>query len=198
MTNMIRVREEKCVITLSIFGPKEVLRCENIGPSATQEALKNSVGSSSERSKSRLSRAAEGGEIDAAMTRPKDKSWVGGEVCGGAVGASTHEPMTYDFPEIYMAKHRFERPSPQRIPLPPAPSSIAAPEGMERARALARRYLFDAVRLLAGIAFAPDSEAALHTRMLCAKEIVAIAGVIPQATPAPPPYERVGDSSEPD
>jgi len=83
------------------------------------------------------------------------------------------------------------------FPLPKAPSSISAPEGMEPARALARRYLNDAVRLLAGIAFAPDSEAALHTRMLCAKEIVAIAGVIPQATPAPPPYEGAGDSSEP-
>ena len=35
--------------------------------------------------------------------------------------------------------------------------------------------------------FAPDSEAALHTRMLCVKELVAIAGVIPQATPVPPP-----------
>jgi hypothetical protein len=57
---------------------------------------------------------------------------------------------------------------------------------MERARALARRYLLDAVDLLAGIALAPDSEAALHTRMMCAKELVAIAGVIPQATPVPP------------
>jgi hypothetical protein len=69
---------------------------------------------------------------------------------------------------------------------------------MENTRALARRYLPDAVRLFAGIAFAPDSEAALHTRMLCAKEIVAIAGVIPQATPAPPPYEAASDSSESD
>jgi hypothetical protein len=69
---------------------------------------------------------------------------------------------------------------------------------MESTRALARRYLPDAVRLLAGIAFAPDSEAALHTRMLCAKEIVAIAGVIPQAKPSPPPYEAAGDSGEPD
>jgi hypothetical protein len=65
---------------------------------------------------------------------------------------------------------------------------------MERTRALARRYLPDAVRLLAAIAFAPDSEAALHTKMLCAKEIVAMAGVIPQATPAPPPYEGAGDA----
>jgi len=32
--------------------------------------------------------------------------------------------------------------------------------------------------------------------MLCAKEIVAIAGVIPQATPALPPYDGAGDSSE--
>ena len=101
--------------------------------------------------------------------------------------------------EIYMTKAPFERSNhPQRLPVAPAPSSTSAPEGMERARALARRYLPDAARLLAGIAFAPDSEAALHTRMLCAKEIVAIAGVIPQATPALPPYEGAGDSSEPD
>ena len=130
---------------------------------------------------------------------PEDQSWVGGEVCGGAVGASTHEPGTYDCVEIYMAKPPFERSNhPQRVPSAPAPSSTSASEGMERARALARRYLPDAARLLAGIAFAPDSEAALHTRMLCAKEIVAIAGVIPQATPAAPPYEGAGDSSEPD
>jgi hypothetical protein len=45
------------------------------------------------------------------------------------------------------------------------------------------------VRLFAGIALAPDSEAALHTRMLCGKQIVEIAGVIPQATPSPPPHE---------
>jgi hypothetical protein len=64
---------------------------------------------------------------------------------------------------------------------------------MELAREEARRYLPDAVRLLAGIAFAPDSEAALHTRMLCAKQLVEIAGVIPQATPSAPPYERPVD-----
>ena len=71
----------------------------------------------------------------------------------------------------------------------------------ERARALARRYLPDAVHLFAGTAFGSDSEAALHTRTLCAKEIVEIAGVIPQATsapPQPPPYERASDSGEPD
>lgn len=68
---------------------------------------------------------------------------------------------------------------------------------MESAREMARRYLPDTVRLLAGIALA-QSEAALHTKMLAAKEIVAIAGAIPQATPAPPPYEGAGDSSEPD
>jgi hypothetical protein len=69
---------------------------------------------------------------------------------------------------------------------------------MENTRAMARRYLPDAVRLLAGVAFAPDSEAALYTRVLCAKEIVSIAGAIPQAAPAPPPYDGAGDSSEPD
>jgi len=99
--------------------------------------------------------------------------------------------------EIYMTTAPFERSNhPQRLPIAPAPSSTSASEGMERARAVARRYLPDAARLLAGIAFAPDSEAALHTRMLCAKEIVAIAGVIPQPTPAPPPHEGAGDSSE--
>jgi hypothetical protein len=50
---------------------------------------------------------------------------------------------------------------------------------MENTRAMARRYLPDAIRLLAGVAFGPDSEAALYTRVLCAKEIVAIAGAIP-------------------
>jgi hypothetical protein len=73
---------------------------------------------------------------------------------------------------------------------------------MELAREQARCYLPDLVRLLAGIALAPDSEAALHTRMLCAKQLVEIAGVIPQATPAPPlsasPYERPVDGSDTD
>jgi hypothetical protein len=76
------------------------------------------------------------------------------------------------------------------------PSATSASDGIENTRTLARRYLPDAVRLLAGIAFAPDSEAALHTRMLCAKELVAIAGVIPQTTPAPPaprPQDEDGD-----
>jgi hypothetical protein len=101
--------------------------------------------------------------------------------------------------EIYMAKPPFERGNhPPRVPATPEPSSASAPEGMARARALARRYLPDAVHLLAGMAFGSDSEAALHTRMLCAKEIVEIAGVIPQATPAPPPYEEAGGGSAPD
>ena len=87
---------------------------------------------------------------------------------------------------------------PEPVPAAPSPSAASAADGIENTRVLARRYLTDAVRLLAGIAFAPDSEAALHTKMLAAKEIVAIAGVIPQATPAPPPYEAASDSSEPD
>jgi hypothetical protein len=73
---------------------------------------------------------------------------------------------------------------------------------MERAREQARCFLPDVVRLLAGIALAPDSEAALHTRMVSAKQLVEIAGVIPQATPTPPtpppPHERPSDGSEPD
>ena len=97
-----------------------------------------------------------------------------------------------------MAKPAFERGSrPQRLPAAPLPSATSAPDGMERARAMARRYLPDAVHLLAGIALSPDSEAALHTRMMCAKEIVAIAGVIPQVAPAPPqPHDEHNDGGE--
>jgi hypothetical protein len=90
--------------------------------------------------------------------------------------------------------------NPAPVPRTPSPSAMTASEGIETTRALARRYLPDAVQLLAGIAFGRDTEAALHTRMLCAKEIVAMAGVIPQPTPTPPPppsYERDGDAREP-
>jgi hypothetical protein len=59
----------------------------------------------------------------------------------------------------------------------------------------------DLSRPVAAITFAPDSEAALHTRMLAAKDIVSIAGAIPQATPSPPlppADERPGDGREAD
>ena len=93
-----------------------------------------------------------------------------------------------------MARRMFERSTrPEHVPSAPTPSAASALDGMESTRALARCYLPDAVRLFAGIAFASDSEAALHTKMLCAKEIVAIAGVIPQATPTPPqPHDEDG------
>ena len=97
-----------------------------------------------------------------------------------------------------MAKPPFERGSrPQRLPEAPSPSSASSPEGMERARALARRYLPQLVRLHAGIALAPNSEAALHTRMLAAKEIRELAGGIPQtAPPAPQPHDEDSDGGE--
>jgi hypothetical protein len=54
------------------------------------------------------------------------------------------------------------------------------------------------VRLLAGIALAEGSEAALHTKLLAAKEIAAIAGVLPQPTPSPPqPQDDSGGGGEP-
>jgi hypothetical protein len=91
---------------------------------------------------------------------------------------------------------------PERTPRVPPPSAAYAADGMEGARELARRYLPDAVRFLAGIALAPDSEAPLHSRMLAAKELVAIAGAIPQATPslpAPQPlYEPADGARAPD
>jgi hypothetical protein len=63
---------------------------------------------------------------------------------------------------------------------------------MTEARSLAKRYMSDAVRLLAGIAFAPDSEAPLHTRMLAAKQLIEVAGVVPP-TPVAPSHEGTGD-----
>ena len=98
-------------------------------------------------------------------------------------------------------KPYFERPS-NIVPDAPAPSASTARDGTEIARALARQYLPNAVRLLAGVAFSPDSECALHTKYLASKELVGIAGVIPQWTPAPPlPHDESVDkdkSSPPD
>jgi hypothetical protein len=74
---------------------------------------------------------------------------------------------------------------PERVPEVPIPSSSSAPDGMERGRARARQFLPDAVDFLAAIGFSPDSEAPLHTRVMAVKEIVSIAGAIPQATPSP-------------
>jgi hypothetical protein len=103
-----------------------------------------------------------------------------------------------------MTKYLSERSSHSEcVPSVPAPSEAHAGDGMELARELARRYLPDTVRLLAGIALAPDTEAGLHTRMMCARSLVEIAGVIPQATPEPPSqplplHERSGDDVETD
>jgi hypothetical protein len=92
-----------------------------------------------------------------------------------------------------------ERPNHQhRVPDAPTPLSASPRDGMEGARSLARRYLVNAVRLHAGIAFSEQSEAPLHTKMLSAKEIAAIAGAIPQATPTPPqPHDQHDDVGEP-
>ena len=97
-----------------------------------------------------------------------------------------------------MAKYT-ERPNHQRrVPDAPAPLSASPRDGMEGARSLARRYLVNAVRLHAGIAFSEQSEAPLHTKMLSAKEIAAIAGAIPQSTPTPPqPRDQHEDVGEP-
>jgi hypothetical protein len=80
----------------------------------------------------------------------------------GAEGASRHEPRTYDSMEICMPYPPKRRSNPREpVPAAPLPSAASAPEGMENTRALARRYLPDAVRLFAGIAFAPDKAAQL-------------------------------------
>ena len=87
-----------------------------------------------------------------------------------------------------MAKQSFGADSlstPKRPFDAPTPSAANASDGLSETRALARRYLPDAVRLLAGIAFSPDSEAALHTKMLAAKQIIEVAAVVPPTPTAP-------------
>jgi hypothetical protein len=74
----------------------------------------------------------------------------------------------------------------EHVPSAPTPIATSARDGLEQARSEARKFLPNAVRLLAGIAFSESSEASLHTRALCTRQIVEIAGVIPQATPTAP------------
>jgi hypothetical protein len=85
------------------------------------------------------------------------------------------------------------------VPAAPQPSADSPPIGIEEARALARRYLVDSVRLFASVAFAPDSEVSLFTRFSAAKEVVAMASVPPASAPLPPPpsHELVHDGRDP-
>jgi hypothetical protein len=72
------------------------------------------------------------------------------------------------------------KPSDQdRKPTVPTPSAETPADGVAETRALARRYLPDATRFLAAVAFGKDTEAGLHTRMIAAKAIIDVAGVIP-------------------
>jgi hypothetical protein len=83
------------------------------------------------------------------------------------------------------------------VPSAPPPSAASAPEGVEKARVLARRFLPDAVNLLAAIALG-GGESAAHTKLLACKQLVEIAGLVPPAIPAPPqPQAEGGDSGEP-
>jgi hypothetical protein len=66
-------------------------------------------------------------------------------------------------------------------------------EGIEDARARARRFLPDCIDLLASIAFSKDSEAALHTKMLACKELVQIATGAPRFVTSP----RIGYAGRP-
>jgi hypothetical protein len=87
-----------------------------------------------------------------------------------------------------MAAKPAKPPSRPLVPPAPEPSSKSAPAGVVEARELARRYLVDAVRLNAAIAFSSQSEVGAHTRTLCSRLIVEIAGTVPPAPPeAPPP-----------
>ena len=82
--------------------------------------------------------------------------------------------------EIYMAKTPFEPlQHPQRLPSSASASSTCASDGMERARALARRYLPDAARLLAGLHRAGQRSGPAYQDAL-RQRIVAIAGATPK------------------
>jgi hypothetical protein len=86
----------------------------------------------------------------------------------------------------------------QVVPDAPEPSAPTPRDGMETARAMARRYLPDCVRFHAGVAFNPSSEAPLHTKTLNIRSLEEIAGAIPQVVPgAPAPRDTDGDGSAP-
>jgi hypothetical protein len=57
---------------------------------------------------------------------------------------------------------------------------------MKVGRELARRYLHNSAQFYAAVAFAPDSEPALHTKVLAVNGLVAMAGPFPQAVPGTP------------
>jgi hypothetical protein len=93
--------------------------------------------------------------------------------------------------EVLMAK---QLPEADLTPVTPTPSFESPSDGMTEARSLAKRYMTDAVRLLAGVAFSPDSQAALHTRVLAAKQLIEVAGIVPPV-PAAPSYEGPGNGA---
>jgi len=67
----------------------------------------------------------------------------------------------------------------------PEPPTASASEGMEWGQELGRRYLPDAVRLWAAIAFG-DSAATTWTRLQAARSIAQVAGAIPETIPEAP------------
>ena len=85
-------------------------------------------------------------------------------------------------------------PQKQEVHDAPDPTSDSTQEGIDAARSLSRRYLPDVVRLLAGVALHPDTDAAVHTRVMAAKSIIEIAGGMPQAFPEAPPLPPGGNS----
>jgi hypothetical protein len=103
-----------------------------------------------------------------------------------------HELTAYAFWRVIVKKDLLET---DLTPTSPPPSAQTPSGGAEEGRALARQYLPDAIRFLAALAFGKDSEAPLHTRALCARQIIEVAGVIPQAVPTAPPQEVAGNGA---
>jgi hypothetical protein len=97
-----------------------------------------------------------------------------------------------------MARKPLPSDNAEPVPVAPPPSAKSAPDGIESTRATARRYLPNALQLFASIAFSTDAEASLFTRLNAAREVVALAGVLPPTTPTPPPLPYGSDGREPD
>lgn len=83
------------------------------------------------------------------------------------------------------------------VPAAPAPAAATAIDGMAVGREEARRYMPNNVRLWAAVAFSPDAEVSLWTRVQASRLIAEAAGEIqPRMPTLPPHYEAASDGHD--
>lgn len=80
-------------------------------------------------------------------------------------------------------------PRPVVVPAAPEPAAKTPAEGLQDGRALARRFLPDAVATWAAVAFSPSSEASLWVRVQCARLLAEVAGAIARGPEVPRPVD---------